>query len=95
MFKTFKEFILRTSAIRRLEKENTKLRNSIIRATDLVSDYRDAMKEMQSFLNIMAQREMSQNRMGVDENPFGDLFESEEEGDFDQVQMLRKKNLLN
>ena len=95
MFKRIKEFILRTSTIRRLEKENTELRNSIIRATDLVSDYRDAMREMQSFLNIMAQREMGQNRMGVDENPFGDLFESEEEGDFDEIQTLRKKNLLN
>ena len=98
MFKTFKEFILRTSAIKRLEQENTELRKTVVKATDLVGDYRDAMKEMQSFLNQMFKQQMIQQRiggMGDSENPFGDLLELEEEGDFDQIQMLKKKNLIN
>ena len=85
-----KYIILRTKQIRLLQEENTALARALVNATNLVTEYKLAMTEMQKFINEVRKESLKQ-LLGEDET--SELEELEEEAE-DYYKLMRKKNTI-
>lgn len=85
-----KYIILRTKQIRLLQEENTALARALVNATNLVTEYKLAITEMQKFIREVQKTQLRQ-LLGEDET--SELEELEEEAE-DYYKLMRKKNTI-
>ena len=85
-----KYIILRTKQIRLLQEENTALARALVNATNLVTEYKLAITEMQKFIREVQKTQLKQL---LGENETSELDELEEEAE-DYYKLMRKKNTI-
>ena len=80
-----------------LEKENTRLKDTIVEQTELVLQYKRGMQQMREYMSAIMQMEVNRREYEAGEfadSEFNEPENEEEEGVTDPYELLRKKTTI-
>tara|TARA_Y100000296_G_C4957736_1_gene149416 strand:- start:162 stop:434 length:273 start_codon:yes stop_codon:yes gene_type:complete len=89
---------MKAERIALLEEQNKKLTETVVHSVDLVANYKRALIEMREQVEAMVQMQMISSKWeqyaGEENKRYKELTEEDEEEEFDQYELMRKKTTI-